>query len=130
MTAGRGICAFETLTAAEEVGYHRTRELGYVGIYEDEAHYMEFLADFIGDFPDIRDEPDHPALTPDPDLGYPQGQVLAASLRREGHRGLLYPSVRRPGGVCFVAYRSGHHPECLAGGAMEADLEGDARIHD
>jgi hypothetical protein len=95
------------LTSAAEVGFHRTRELGYIGIYEDEARYVELLADFIGDFPDLTNEKDHPALIPEPASGYPEGQALALDLRREGHRGLLYPSVRHLGGRCFVAFDPG-----------------------
>lgn len=104
---GAWYCSYDLLTSAEEVGFHKTRELGYIGIYKDRTRYIELLADFIGDFPDLDDERNHPALTPDPEIGYPEGQALAASLRREGQRGLLYPSVRRPGGRCFVAFDPG-----------------------
>lgn len=104
---GAWYAAWESLTAAEEVGFHRTRELGYIGRYEDEARYVELLADFIGDFPDLADEPGHPALAPDPASGYAAGQALALQLRGEGYRGLIYPSVRHPGGQCFVAFDPG-----------------------
>jgi RES domain-containing protein len=104
---GAWYCAWDVLTAAEEVGFHRTRELGYIGIYTDAARYVELLADFIGDFPDLHDQPAHPALHPEPDLGYAAGQALAAAVRRAGHRGLLYPSVRHAGGRCFVAFDPG-----------------------
>ncbi|WP_019954989.1 RES family NAD+ phosphorylase [Yoonia vestfoldensis] len=105
---GRGAwyCAWDMLTSAQEVGFHRTRELGFIGRYEDEARYVELLADFIGDFPDLHGDA-HPALDPDPGRGYPAGQRLAAALRSEGHRGLIYPSVRHPGGRCFVAFDPG-----------------------
>jgi RES domain-containing protein len=103
---GAWYCAWHMLTSAAEVGFHRTRELGYIGRYEDEARYVELLADFIGDFPDLRGEA-HPALDPEPETGYPAGQALAAELRRAGHRGLIYPSVRHPGGRCFVAFDPG-----------------------
>ncbi|MDD9706291.1 RES family NAD+ phosphorylase [Seohaeicola sp. SP36] len=103
---GAWYCAWHMLTSAAEVGYHRTRELGYIGRFEDEARYVELLADFIGDFPDMQGET-HPALDPDPGQGYPAGQALAADLRRAGHRGLIYPSVRHPGGRCFVAFDPG-----------------------
>jgi len=95
---GAWYCAYDVLTAAHEVGYHKTREFGYVGVYEEESRYVELLADFIGDFPDLRDEPDNPALDPDPAVGYPEGQKLALNLRRQGYKGLLYPSVRHPDG--------------------------------
>ncbi|TDH35979.1 RES domain-containing protein [Pseudohoeflea suaedae] len=104
---GAWYAAWDSLTAAAEVGFHRTRELGYIGRYEDEARYVELLADFIGDFPDLGDEPQHPALIADPATGYPAGQALARSLRGEGHRGLIYPSVRHRGGRCFVAFDPG-----------------------
>jgi RES domain-containing protein len=107
-TGARGAwyCAWDMLTSAQEVGFHRTRELGFIGRYEDEARYVELLADFIGDFPDLHGRA-HPALDPDPDRGYPAGQRLAAELRGEGHRGLVYPSVRHPGGRCLVAFDPG-----------------------
>ena len=104
---GAWYCSYDVLTSAAEVGFHRTRELGYVGIYEDETLYVELLADFIGEFPDLDGDTRHPALNPDPDVGYPEGQAYAAALRREGFRGLLYPSLRRSGGRCFVAFDPG-----------------------
>lgn len=104
---GAWYCSYDVLTSAEEMGYHRTRELRYMGIFEDEARYVELLADFIGDFPDLDGVVGLEALDPDPTVGYPAGQALAENLRREGHRGLLYPSVRRPGGRCFVAFDPG-----------------------
>ncbi|MEM5494297.1 RES family NAD+ phosphorylase [Hoeflea sp. AS16] len=103
---GAWYCAWDMLTSAQEVGFHRTRELGFIGRYEDEARYVELLADFIGDFPDLHGQA-HAALDPDPAAGYPAGQALAADLRREGHRGLIYPSVRHKGGRCFVAFDPG-----------------------
>jgi RES domain-containing protein len=107
-TGARGAwyCAWDMLTSAQEVGFHRTRELGFIGRYEDEAHYVELLADFIGDFPDLHGET-HPALDPDPARGYPAGQSLTADLRGEGHRGLIYPSMRHKGGRCFGAFDPG-----------------------
>jgi hypothetical protein len=62
---GAWYCAWDTQTSAQEAGFHRTRELGFIGRYEDEARYVELLADFIGDFPDLHDTP-HPALDTEP----------------------------------------------------------------
>lgn len=103
---GAWYCAWDILTSAQEVGFHRTRELGFIGRFDDEARYVELLADFIGDFPDLHGE-HHPALAPLPEVGYPAGQQLAAELRSQGHRGLVYPSVRHPAGRCFVAFDPG-----------------------
>ncbi|WP_319530784.1 RES family NAD+ phosphorylase [uncultured Cohaesibacter sp.] len=104
---GAWYCAYETLTAAEEVGYHRTRELRNIRKFEDEALYVELLADFIGSFPDLDDQLTHPALQSDPLEGYPAGQALALQLRKEGHKGLLYPSVRHKGGRCLAVFDPG-----------------------
>ncbi|MEB8386501.1 RES family NAD+ phosphorylase [Rhodobacteraceae bacterium KMM 6894] len=103
---GAWYCAWNSLVSISEVAWHRTRELGYTGWFNDNARYVELLADFIGGFDDITDQPDHPALHPDPDIGYPEGQSLARHLRREGSRGLIYPSVRAPapGGACLVCF--------------------------
>ncbi|WP_328600460.1 RES family NAD+ phosphorylase [Mesorhizobium xinjiangense] len=102
---GAWYCAFEELTAIAEVGYHRSRELTRIGRFHDEAIYQSLLAGFIGDFHDLR-----PAAKPiaclgaDPAMAYPEGQALARALREDGARGLIYPSVRRAGGTCLVAF--------------------------
>ena len=121
---GAWYCSYNVLTSAEEVGYHRTRELGFIGVFEDEARYVELLADFIGDFPDLDGNPGHPALNADPDIGYPEGQALATALRREGHRGLLYPSVRHTGGRCFVAFDPGIIQNVRPGAAWKLTWRG------
>lgn len=105
---GRGAwyCAWETMVSVSEVAWHRTRELGFARSFYDSARYVELLADFIGEFHDMTDESCHPALHQDPAIGYPEGQGLAQHLRREGARGLIYPSVRAsaPGGNCLVCF--------------------------
>ena len=94
------------MVSVSEVAWHRTRELGFTGSFHDSARYVELLADFIGVFDDMTDEPGHPALHTDPAVGYPEGQSLAQHLRRAGSRGLIYPSVRAPapGGNCLVCF--------------------------
>lgn len=106
---GRGAwyCAWNGLVSVAEVAWHRTRELGFTGCFVDSARYVELLADFIGVFDDLTDEPGHRALNPDPAAGYPEGQALAEQLRRDGSLGLIYPSVRAPapGGNCLVCFQ-------------------------
>ena len=102
---GAWYCAFDDLTALEEVGYHRTRELRLTRHFHDEVCYQALLADFIGPFADLRSvDPMPDCLSPDPLTGYPAGQAVAAKLRSQGHAGLIYPSVRYPGGECLVAF--------------------------
>ena len=102
---GAWYCAFDDLTALEEVAYHRTRELRYTRHYRDEACYQALLADFIGPFADLREaDPIPPCLHAAPETGYPAGQAVAQALRDAGHAGLVYPSVRRRGGECLAAF--------------------------
>lgn len=107
---GRGAwyAAFTERTALEEVCYHRTRELTFIDVFEDEAVYHALNASFIGRFHDIRGREEfNDCLHPDPDAGYAHGQALAARLIEGASRGLIYPSVRHPGGTCLVAFQPG-----------------------
>lgn len=103
---GAWYCAFDDLTAIAEVAFHRTRELERINHFHDEAVYQVLLAGFLGDFYDLRGcDPGAPILSPEPSTGYAAGQALAAELRANGARGLVYPSVRRAGGTCLVAFQ-------------------------
>lgn len=107
---GAWYCAFDDLTAIAEVAFHKTRELARINVFEDEFVYQALLAGFIGEFHDMRDIIDNPAyLGEDPDIAYPEGQSLAAALRDDGARGIVYPSVRHAGGICLVAF----HPHLV-----------------
>lgn len=121
---GAWYCSWNVLTSVAEVAFHRTRELGFIGIYRDTARYVELLADFIGDYPDITDEPGHRALHPDPGIGYAEGQVFAKSLQRDGHRGLIYGSVRQPGERCLVAFEPSAIQNVRPGASWELRWEG------
>lgn len=101
---GAWYAAFHVLTAQQEVGFHQWRALQETRASELRVRYVELLADFIGAFPNLSDEPGHPALDPDTDLGYPRGQALARELRDQGFPALIYPSVRHKGGTCLVAF--------------------------
>jgi hypothetical protein len=105
---GAWYCGFEAETAVTEVGYHLGRELAAIDRFENVTDYAELIADFVGPFHDIRgaDFGADPCLDPEPAIGYPAGQTLARRLRRgSAGNGLVYPSVRRTGGTCLVAFR-------------------------
>ena len=122
---GAWYSAFEDLTAIEEVAYHRTRELAYIDHFHDRMAYQALLADFIGDFPDLRGgAPDPDCLDPDPVRGYPAGQAFARRLRAEGWSGLVYPSVRHPGGTCFAAFEPQIVQNVRPGAKWELTWEG------
>jgi hypothetical protein len=93
------------MTPLHEVAFHRTRELERIGRFVDEAVYVQLLAGFVGHFHEIESvTPPPDCLHPDPTVSYPLGQDLAQKLRDENSRGLIYPSARRNGGRCLVAF--------------------------
>jgi hypothetical protein len=104
---GAWYAGFEAKTALAEVAYHLTRELEAIGRFENVTDYAELLADFHGGFHDLRGvDPAESYLDPDPAIGYPAGQTLARRLRAEAaSNGVVYRSVRRPGGTCIAAFR-------------------------
>jgi hypothetical protein len=107
---GAWYAGFDEATALSEVGFHKTRELGYIRDtarkYRDEVYYHGLQASFIGRFHDVREiVPAAVYLDPDPTVAYPAGQALAAELLAVGSRGLVYPSARRSGGICLVAFQ-------------------------
>lgn len=105
-TRGAWYAGFDDRTSLSEVAFHKTRELGYIDYYHDEVQYRALHASFIGRFHDLRSVTPRPdCLDDDTARGYPCGQSLASDLIQEGSRGLIYPSVRNPGGVCLVAFQ-------------------------
>lgn len=121
---GAWYCAWEVMVSVAEVAWHRTRELHFAGSFHDSARYVELVSDFIGEFDDLTDEPEHPALNPAPEVGYREGQRLAVRLRREGSRGLIYPSVRAPGGNCLVCFEPGAVQNVRPGASWDLLWEG------
>ena len=107
---GAWYAAFDEQTAISEVAFHKTRELGFIKDpgrrYRDEKLYSGLQASFIGRFHDVREiEPRPDYLLAEIDVAYPAGQALANDLLAVGSRGLIYPSLRNPGGTCLVAFQ-------------------------
>jgi hypothetical protein len=106
-TFGAWYAGFEDQTALNEVAFHKSRQLEYIGVTHEISHYQALHAGFIGSFHDARPlaakRPDF--LLPDTGIAYPAGQVLARELRQIGSRGLVYPSARYEGGTCIVAFK-------------------------
>ena len=107
---GAWYCGWDTRTSLGEVAYHLTRELDAIGRYDTHVDYAELIADFIGPFHDLRGAGDADrrpggVLGEDTAAAYPAGQALARRLQALGSNGLIYPSVRHPGGTCLAAFR-------------------------
>jgi RES domain-containing protein len=104
--AGHGAwyAAFTTATALAEVTFHIGRELDRANDRRAVVDWAEMWASFAGTFVDLREvTPPPDCLHPDPARGYPAGNALARAAREAGHNGVVYPSVRDPGGTCLVA---------------------------
>lgn len=100
---GAWYAALAIETCIAEVGHHLTKALADAGDFNAVVEYGEMLASMSGVFVDLREHLDHAALDPDPARGYPAGNAIAARARAEGHNGIIYPSVRHPGGTCIAA---------------------------
>jgi hypothetical protein len=115
---GAWYAAFEVATSLAEICFHITRELRRVGDYHAAVDYAEMWASFAGAFVDLRGvEPRPVCLDPDPAIGYPAGNALAAEVMGAGHNGIIYPAVRHVGGTCLVALWP-HVVQSVAQGAL------------
>lgn len=102
---GRGAwyAALDVDTCLAEVAFHMGRVLADAGQFETVVEYVEMHASLAGEFVDLRDTPAHDCLHPDPEQAYPIGNAVAEAARARGLNGLIYPSVRHPGGTCLAA---------------------------
>ncbi len=100
---GAWYCAFEIETALAEVAFHKAVEYQEIGRFDDSVNYQSLLADFSAGFHDLRGADAWDAcLAAD---SYVASQALAAELLEAGSMGVIYPSVRRPGGTNLACFR-------------------------
>ena len=108
---GAWYAAFELATAKAEVVFHKSVEFAEINWSErEELQYDEYLADFTGSFHDLRFEALSEGeraryadcLTAD---SYISSQKLAVKLLNYASMGVIYPSVRKPGGTCMACFR-------------------------
>ena len=114
---GTWYCALDVETCLSEVSWHMAEFLGRTGRYQAVVEYAELYASLAGEFYDMRGMEDHAALHPDPAVGYPEGNRIALAARTRGLNGIIYPSVREPGGICIAAILA-HAVQSVAQGAM------------
>lgn len=104
-TRGAWYAGAEVETSLAEVAHHKAVALAEIEVWHDVNEYQDFTCDIGGDhFADLRDE--HPSTRAclDP-TSYAASQALAATLLQQGAAGVVWPSVRRPGGTCLVCFR-------------------------
>jgi hypothetical protein len=94
----------ELETAHAETVYNRTRELAEIGVWETRMEMRLYLADFRAEFRDVRAKSRENARLHNPD-SYTASQAFARDALRDGADGVIYRSVRRPGGECIACFR-------------------------
>ena len=106
-TRGAWYASFELETSIAEVAFHRRRFLEE-GIIAGKLtfDYVDFLADFHGEFHHLDETEAQTCRQPDPvPQCYDPSQALAIKLLYEGSLRIVYQSVRRPEGTCIVCFR-------------------------
>ncbi len=100
---GAWYCAFDSDTALAEIVFHKTVEYMEIGRFDDSVNYQALLADFNASFHDVRGLPRFGNCL-DP-ASYIHSQQLAKHLLDAGSMGLIFPSVRRAGGINLACFR-------------------------
>jgi RES domain len=112
-------------TALSESIYHRSRELAEIGVLEARMQMRVYLSEFSTRFHDIRGA-DTPVALYDPD-DYSASQRFARQLLGAGSHGVVYRSVRHPGGECVACFRPRLVKNVRIGGHYEYQWEGSPR---
>jgi RES domain len=104
-------------TALAESIFHRSNELREIGAFETRVEMRVYLADFNARFIDLR-----PASAPhalyDPD-SYVASQRFGQRVLESAGNGIVYKSVRDPGGECLACFRPALVRNVRAGGHYE-----------
>jgi RES domain-containing protein len=119
---GAWYAGFSLETAGIEVAFHKSEELREINWQDKETFlYADFLADFRGDFHDIREDFRFAkCLNP---MSYAASQKLAEELLDKGSAGVIYPSVRHSGGTCIVCFRPALVNNVRKGGQVSVEFE-------
>ncbi len=113
---------FSLETAGIEVAIHKSEELREINWQKKETFlYSDFLADFRGEFHDIRGDR-HFTKCLDPN-SYTASQKLAHELLDKGSAGVVYPSVRHNGGTCISCFRPALVNNVRKGGQISVEFE-------
>jgi hypothetical protein len=119
---GAWYAGFSLETAGIEVASHKSEELREINWQERETFlYADFLADFRGEFHDIRGDSRF-AECLDPN-SYAASQKLARELLDIGSAGIAYLSVRHAGGTCIACFRPALVNNVRKGGQLSVEFE-------
>lgn len=100
---GAWYCGFDVATSLAEVIFHKTVEYAEINRFDDSVSYQCLLADFSATFHDLHGIAAYTDCL-DP-ASYVASQALANDLLDAGSLGVIFPSVRQPGGTCLACFR-------------------------
>lgn len=111
-------CARMRDTAIAETRHHAARFMAATAEPPMRLQMRLYTVEAKGQATDLRkaSRTDPRIVDPD-DYGYAQG--IGRTLRAGGAQGILYPSVRHPGGECLAALRTGIVKNCLHAAYLE-----------
>jgi RES domain-containing protein len=119
---GAWYAGFSLETSGIEVAFHKAEELREINWPEKETFlYVDYLADFRGEFHDIRGDSRF-AECMDKD-SYTASQKLAQELLDKESAGIVYPSVRHSGGKCIACFRPALVNNVRKGGQVSVEFE-------
>jgi RES domain-containing protein len=119
---GAWYAGFSLETAGIEVAFHKSEELREINWQERETFlYADFLADFRGEFHDIRGNRRFAKCLKS--NSYTASQKLAHELLDVGSAGVVYPSVRHKEGTCIACFRPGLVNNVRKGGQISVEFE-------
>lgn len=124
-TRGAWYSALTSETCLAEIAFHMGNFLADAGDFHATVDYAELFSSLSGDLLDLRQSPDHPSLHPDTAIGYPAGNALADHARAAALNGVVYPSVRHPGGTCFAVLRPAAVQSVRQGGVFRLVWSGE-----
>ena len=104
-TYGAYYAANNISTALAETRYHRERFLRRTNESPTEVDMRSYKSEINADLHDIRGQQKELSAVY-ADSAYAAGQELARDLRSSGSQGIVYDSVRNPGGECVAIFRA------------------------
>lgn len=115
-------------TAIAETRYHRERFLRLQDVGPQRLHMRAYIGAAEAEWVDLRGlTAEHPALY-DPD-DYSASQTWAQKQRELGASGVLYDSVRHPGGQCLAAFKPSALKPVRQGAHLEYFYDGQRITH-
>ena len=116
-------CARKRDTAIAETRYHSALFMHATREPPMRLQMRLYTVQARGEAADLREASQSDPRIVDPD-DYSHPQAIGRSLRAAGALGIVYPSVRHPGGECLAALRTGIVKNCLHAAYLEYHWNG------